>query len=370
MTIPKRNILLKIPSVLYGVGVALRNFAFDNGWLLSEKPPIPTICVGNIAVGGTGKTPHIEFLIRQLSPLYRIAVLSRGYGRKSSTPMEVLPEHTVDLAGDEPLQIKQKFPNVYVYVDGSRLRAMAHFEAMPKELRPTLILMDDGFQHRYVKPTYTILLTSFQRPFTQDDLLPYGNLREPQEAKYRADSVIITRTPNSIKPIQMKLLEGEMELQAHQSLYFSSMRMMPPRRILTDEQIGSSSHTIPPPNRGSEVILVAGIANPNIFFLRQKGEGYVEKMRFAFPDHHNFQKKEVESIIEQLRKHSNAYLLTTEKDSVRLYPHLLSVASEIQARCYCVPMEIAMASDAQAKLLTEIRNVLALENKREKKHEK
>ncbi|MDO4790545.1 MAG: tetraacyldisaccharide 4'-kinase [Porphyromonas sp.] len=370
MVVPKRNILLKIPSILYGVGVALRNFAFDNGWLLSEPPPVPTICVGNIAVGGTGKTPHIEFLIRHFSSSHRIAVLSRGYGRKSDTPMEVLPEHTVDIAGDEPLQIKQKFPHVYVYVDGNRLRAMRHFEAMPKDKRPTLILMDDGFQHRYVKPTYTLLLTSFHRPFTQDDLLPYGNLREPQEGKYRADSVIVTRTPSTIKPIQKKLLEGEMELQAHQSLYFSYMRMMPPRRILSDDQIGASAESVPPPKRGSEMILVAGIANPNVFFLRQKGEGYVEKARFAFPDHHNFQKKEIDSIVEQMRKYPEAYLITTEKDAVRLYHHLMSVPPEIQARCFCVPIEVFMEQGVQTKLLAEIRSAVEQKNKRACRYEK
>lgn len=353
----RRNILLKIPSVFYGWGVTLRNIAFDNGILKSKPAPLPTICVGNLSAGGTGKTPHIEFLIRHLSKSYKLAVLSRGYKRKSSTPMFAEVDSRVEDVGDEPLQIKQKFPEVLVYIDGNRMRAVQKLASMPEESRPEVILMDDGYQHRYLKSTYSILLTPFNNPFTRDDLLPYGNLREPASGKYRANSVILTKTPLSIKPIDYKLIEGELELHAYQDLYYSHVKVMSPLPICPKEETeGEPSHS--PLKRGSSVILVAGIAHPETFIERQKAEGYKVKEELIFSDHHVFSATQLEHMVYLLESISDCYLLTTEKDAIRLRPHIEAWPKQLRERCYYVPIEVTMRSDFTNSLVRNIKKAI------------
>ena len=191
-------------SWLYGIGVDLRNWLFNRKILKQHTFDIPVICVGNLTVGGTGKTPHIEYLIRLLTPRYKVAVLSRGYKRKSKGFLIVDTDSKVQDVGDEPLQIKQKFPNTLVVVDKNRVSAIQKILSIEKSERPDVILLDDGFQHRHVLPSLSILLVDSNRPVFEDKLLPAGLLREPLKGKDRAGSTqtgwTFFATRNSFSP--------------------------------------------------------------------------------------------------------------------------------------------------------------------------
>ena len=171
---------------LYGAVTSLRNRLFDWGWLPSERFPLPVICVGNLSVGGTGKTPHTEYLVRLLSPKHRVAVLSRGYKRETKGYRLATTKSSSSEIGDEPYQIKRKFPEITVAVDSDRRRGIANLLALPERERPEVILLDDAFQHRYVRPSLNIVLTDYHRPYFVDALMPDGRLRETRGGIRRA----------------------------------------------------------------------------------------------------------------------------------------------------------------------------------------
>ena len=268
MRIGSRNILLKVPALLYGWGVGVRNFLYDEGMLKGYKSSIPVICIGNVAVGGTGKTPHVERVIRMLRDEYRIAVLTRGYGRSGKGPAVVSVDDDASMVGDEPLQIKRKFPEVIVYVDGDRKRALQTLEQMPEELRPEVVVMDDGFQHRAVIPAYSIVLTAYDNPFTRDSFMPYGTLRDDPSSTDRAESIIVTHTPDDCKPIDLRMMMGELPLKDYQDVYFSR----PVYGAVTP--LFDTDQPAPAPTQESRVSAVAGIADPEHFF---------DKVRELFP---------------------------------------------------------------------------------------
>ena len=213
----KLSIILWPLSLLYGAVVRLRNQLFDWGILKSKTYDVPVICIGNLAVGGTGKTPLTEYLIRMLKNKFRIAVVSRGYKRNSKGLLLATCEHSCREIGDEPFQMRQKFPDILIAIDGNRCRAIEHLLALPKEQRPEVILLDDAFQHRYVSASFSILLTDYGNMFYQDHLLPIGRLREPANGKQRADLIIVSKTPKDLKPIEYRITETNMHLKAHQT---------------------------------------------------------------------------------------------------------------------------------------------------------
>ncbi|MDR3253039.1 MAG: tetraacyldisaccharide 4'-kinase, partial [Tannerella sp.] len=191
-------------ALIYGFVTGLRNMLFDIRVLPSVKFPIPVICVGNIAVGGTGKTPITEYLVALLQKQYRVATLSRGYKRQTHGFRMVTATSTAAEAGDEACQIKTKFPRVTVAVDANRRRGIRRLLALPTDERPEVILLDDAMQHRYVAPSLTIMLTEYDNMFYEDTLLPAGSLREYAHAVYRADIVIVTKCTGLIKPIDLR----------------------------------------------------------------------------------------------------------------------------------------------------------------------
>lgn len=210
-------------SWLYGAAVMMRNKLFDWEVLQSKSFDIPIISVGNLAVGGTGKTPHTEYLIKSLCNQYNVAVLSRGYKRHTKGYVLATPESTARSIGDEPYQMHQKFPSVTVAVDEKRCHGIEKLLALQK---PSIdvILLDDAFQHRYVKPGLSILLTDYHRLFCDDTLLPAGRLREPISGKNRAQIVIVTKCPQDIKPIDYNIITKRLNLYPYQQLFFSSFR--------------------------------------------------------------------------------------------------------------------------------------------------
>ncbi|MDO4771266.1 tetraacyldisaccharide 4'-kinase [Porphyromonas sp.] len=341
----RRNILLKIPAIVYGWGVGLRNFAFDTGLIKPMKPSIPTICIGNLSVGGTGKTPHIEWLIRQLKEHYRLAILSRGYGRKTKGPIIATTEHTAQDIGDEPAQILSKFPDLMMYIDGDRRRAIMAMEALPEEERPEVILMDDGFQHRYVMPAYSILLTSYYNLFTRDDLLPYGNLRENAMGKLRADTIIITSLPSGLNPIDLRLLEGEISPMAHQDLYFSRIAYSDPAPLFEPDTAPLHSTT--------PVIGVSGIADPDRYHEYLKSTFRNIRKFVVYPDHHNFSEGDIDEFIDYLSEDPESVILCTEKDAIRLRALKEDIPQEYLHRFYILPIRIDLSPESTKRIIAK-----------------
>lgn len=310
----KRNIWLYPLAVLYGLIVRTRNALFDLGILKSHEFPIPIISVGNITVGGTGKTPHVEYLISIIKEVFQVAIISRGYGRKSKGFKEVLVNASYLETGDEPLQIKHKFPDVPVYVDGNRVRAIN--QLLSSENKPNCIILDDAFQHRYVKPGLSVLLIDYHRLISRDYMLPYGNLREKASNQRKANIIIVTKTPENILPIDKRLIEKEINPLPYQQLYFSKIVYKKPVSLFPKKWPATKfSFT----KIKYDVLLVTGIATPQTL-LTHLGHFFKHIEHLHYPDHHNFTKKDLQHIHDKFQKFSvslNKIILTSEKDAIR-----------------------------------------------------
>jgi tetraacyldisaccharide 4'-kinase len=308
------KILLFPLSILYGIVVFVRNKLFDFQILQSKEFHIPVISVGNITVGGTGKTPHIEYLIEMLSPDYKVAVLSRGYKRKSKGYLLANENTPVSFIGDEPWQLKEKFPNIFVAVDSKRVRGIKRLLQDIPDL--DLILLDDAYQHRYVKPGINILLVDYNRPILKDYMLPYGLLRESASERYRADMIVFSKSPASISPIDKRVLLNNMELAANQTAYFTCIDYHEPQPLIAE----SSSITFEQISKGDYgIVLVAGIANPKP--LIEKLEKHSTNVRkLIYPDHHFFTHDDLKKMQDELQSLpcENKIIVTTEKDVARL----------------------------------------------------
>ena len=332
------NEWLKPLSWLYGAGVWLRNLLFDSRLLPQVGYDRPVICVGNITVGGTGKTPHTEMLLRLLMPRFSVAVLSRGYKRSSSGYRLATNSSTMQEIGDEPWQIKQKFPKAVVAVDGNRRRGLGHIfgDAATKDTQ--VVILDDAYQHRYVKPRLSILLTDYHRLISDDCLLPAGRLREPATAKERADIVIVTKCPGDMKPMDYRVVQEALDLKPFQSLFFTTFRYQPLQRLFVEtankarktEQLTPDTH----------ILLLTGIASPQQMLLDLQGmTRHITPITFA--DHHAFTPRDVERIEEAFTamQGSKRLIVTTEKDAARLC--LVENLSPIVRRhIYVLPIEV------------------------------
>lgn len=316
----------KILLFPYYLTLAIRNKAYDKGWFKSYKSSIPVICMGNITVGGTGKTPHIEQLVRLFKDEYRIAVVSRGYGRKTKGFREVACTDSFRDVGDEPLQIKRKFPDITVIVDESRREAIEILESRKGAERPTLILLDDAFQHRKVRPDVSVLLVNYNRPVFSDSLLPLGRLRDLRSQVKRADIVIVTKVPVGMDYDDEKYWRTKLKLTHRQDLFFTAMINGDPQPVFPDcdrRYLYSKS-----------AIAFSGIANPEPFNLHIRNLYHI-KENIAFGDHHPFRKRELRHIASVAQKNQQCLILTTEKDSQRLLG--LEVPEIIRKRIACIP---------------------------------
>ena len=297
------RILLFPIAILYGLIVGLRNFLFDVNFLKSFEFDIPIICVGNLNVGGTGKSPQIEYLIRLLSNNYNVATLSRGYKRESKGFLLANDDSNAKILGDEPFQFYCKFKKILVSVDAVRKNGIENLLSLPQ--KPDVILLDDAFQHRKVKAGFYILLTSHKDLYCDDFLLPTGNLRESRSGSQRANLIIVTKCPRNLPEIEQENIKKKINISSNQHLFFSF--------IDYDEQIYSESNTLNVSEiLHEEKVLLAGIANPKPFFefLKLSNDIVLE-----YPDHYNFNKNDVEKI---KKLSENKKIITTEKDYVRL----------------------------------------------------
>lgn len=320
MTAETRTKILKYVltpfSWMYGAVTAVRNWMFDSNILPQEEFDIPVVSVGNLTVGGTGKTPHSEYIVGMLSMDYNIAVLSRGYKRKTKGFVLANSKSTPDTVGDEPLQIYHKFGSrVKVAVCESRRKGIRELMRQIPNLQ--LIVLDDAFQHRYVKPKVSILLMDYNRPFYDDQILPLGRLRESVHQINRADMVIVTKCPDTLMPIDQRILKKKLDLMKFQNLYFSRYSYGALTPVFPDDKPYDVS--LGDLTKKDSVLLVSGIANPRGFIRHFRNYPFKVKV-CHFPDHHNFTREDLESIRKMFEAMpgERKIILTTEKDAIRL----------------------------------------------------
>ncbi len=340
----KINRWLSPISWLYGLVVETRNKLFDWHILPSEEFAIPIISVGNLAVGGTGKTPHVEYLIELLSPQYRIAVLSRGYKRKSRGFVLANKRSTVRDIGDEPYQIKQKYPDLIVAVDSNRRRGIKLLQKEYPDL--DAILLDDAFQHRYVTPLASIVLTDYNRALHLDRLLPSGRLRESKHGLSRADIVLVTKCPDEMKPIEYNIVSRWLHLFPYQTLYFTRFAYGNLQPVFPEScATGKQEISLQKITQADEALVVTGIANPAP--LLQKVTPLCQKTEsLCYPDHHNFSRKDLREIASKFAslKGKKNYLITTEKDAARLQATKLD--KSVRKSLYYLPIKVEFMRQA------------------------
>ena len=338
----KINRWLQPLSWFYSLGVRFRNTLFETGFLKSRSFSIPVISVGNITVGGTGKTPHVEYLIRLLQDHSRVAVLSRGYKRKSHGFQIANESSTARTIGDEPFQMKQKFPKVIVAVDKNRVHGI---EALNQKYQDIdVILLDDAFQHRYVKPGINILLVDYHRLIIYDTLLPAGRLREPLTGKNRADMVIITKCPKDLKPMEYRVITKAMDLYPYQQIFFTTLEYGELTPLFKKEAPTVNLDKL----KDHNVLLLTGIASPRQ--MKEDLTPVVSKLSMlSFPDHHAFSQKDIEQISSEFAKlPSPKCIVTTEKDAAR-FIGLEGLSNEIKENIYILPVRITFMLNQEEK---------------------
>ena len=327
-------------SWIYGSIVRFRNWLFDIGLKKSKSFSIPIISVGNITVGGSGKTPHVEYLIRLLHDKAKIAVLSRGYKRKSHGYILANESTTMPEIGDEPFQMHEKFSDIYVAVDAKRARGIENLQNDEATKDVDVVLLDDAFQHRYVKPGINILLVDYHRLIIYDKMLPAGRLREPLSGKNRADIVIITKCPKDLKPMEFRVLTKAMDLYPFQKLYFTSIDYDTPKGVFEEKQIELDKL------QDYHVLLLTGIASP------KQMEHDLKPMtkditNLSFGDHHSFKGKDIDRINDTFESMPEPrIIITTEKDAVRLR-ETEGLYEKVKSNMYELPIKVSFMLDQQ-----------------------
>jgi tetraacyldisaccharide 4'-kinase len=304
-----RKILYPL-SVLYGEVASIRNKMFDKGILKSTEFDIPVIVVGNLSVGGTGKTPQIEYLIRLLKKDYKIAVLSRGYKRKSKGFIIANKTSNAEKIGDEPFQYYQKFKDVIIAVDTDRVNGITQFKALKNP--PEIVLLDDAFQHRKVNAGFNILLTPFNDLYVDDKVLPTGNLRERIEGAGRAQIIVVTKCPSELSNEMQYEIASKLKPTLYQTVFFTTIEYSD---IVKNNKTELKVEKL----KDYKVLLITGIAKPKplVEFLNSKKINFEH---LQFPDHHDFSKKDIAAIKSKFEaiESENKIIVTTEKDYVRL----------------------------------------------------
>lgn len=339
-------------SVVYGWGIGLRNWLFDKGVLSSRRYPLPVICIGNLAVGGTGKTPHTEYLIRLLRGTCQVAVLSRGYRRKSKGFVLADAATTAAQIGDEPYQMARKFPDVYVAVDADRCEGIERLTDGATVPGVDVILLDDAFQHRYVRPGLSVLLTDYRRPFFRDALLPAGRLREPMKGRRRADVIIVSKCPSALTREERQWYLQELAPLAGQQVFFTSLvygTLQPLFASLPARSLDSL-------RKEEHVLLLTGIASP-VALLDELSSYTSHIVPLTFADHHDFSVADVRRIEAAFAglPEEHRLVVTTEKDASRLVS-LPGLSETLKACLYVLPVEVAFGNHDQERfnqLITE-----------------
>ena len=336
--------LISVPlSWLYGMVVHIRHKLFDLKILRSEEFDIPVVCIGNLTVGGTGKTLVAELLIERFSEHYRVGVLSRGYRRRTKGFVLSTPASSARTIGDEPRQMKLKYPSVPVAVcekraEGIRLLRKAHPEI-------ELIILDDAFQHRYVEPWVNILLMDYNNPVYRDRLLPWGRLRDTRNQIHRANFVLVTKCPDDLNPLDMRIVINSLGLFPYQSLYFTRMRQGEITPLFADRVVGKV-------REGDPVIAMSGIANP-VPLLENLRKRFDVVAELTFDDHHTYRLSDMRRLEALFAAYPDAVVLTTEKDAVKL-TNRKKVPEAVQQRLYYVPIHVSFVADSESEFLRQL----------------
>ena len=332
---------------IYGAGVEFRNKLFDWKIFPVEEFAIPVISIGNLAVGGTGKTPHTEYLIRLLSKKYKVAMLSRGYKRKTKGFVLADENASAQSIGDEPYQMYRKFPNILVAVDANRRRGIRNLLNLSQ--KPEVILLDDAFQHRWVKPSLSILLTDSRRPFDEDFLLPAGRLRELPKNAQRADMLIFTKCD--------KTCYCELEPQsAEKPAYCTSYQYKGLLPVFPENNPVKKDNMERLQKESYSFVLVAGLANPSDL-INYLGGYTTDLYSLVYSDHHDFSRKNMEEITETFRRIKNKHkiIITSEKDAVRLVGNPF-IPEELKRFIYYIPIEVVFRDNQEELFIQKIDN--------------
>jgi tetraacyldisaccharide 4'-kinase len=349
--------LLLLPfSFLYGLIIILRNKAYDFGILKSKGFEIPTIVVGNLAVGGTGKSPMTEYLIRMLMHSYKVATLSRGYGRKTKGFLLVENHDDPMKVGDEPLQFKRKYPEITVAVCEDRVVGV---EKLKND--HDLVILDDAFQHRALKPGFSILLLEYKSLFKPKFLLPAGNFRDTFSQRKRADIIVISKSPENISEDDKQKALNHLHVSFNQKVVFSYLKYGKPYALNTERaNAGKDEVDI---HQDDEVVVVTGIANPTLLveYLKTKVK---EVHLLKYPDHYQYTKQDIKKISAKLESinHHNKRIITTEKDAQRF--NIKSLSNLVHSLPIVVlPIETAFSASDHKILSEEVIKFCTFKNK-------
>lgn len=351
-----RIILLSPFSLLYGIISYIRNRLYDMGVFPAKAKNVAVIAVGNLTVGGTGKTPHTEFIIAELQSLFRVAVLSRGYKRKTKGFQLADENAKASTIGDEPFQIYLKYGNNPVAVCENRNTGVNRLLDLYPQL--DLVVLDDAFQHRRIKAGLSILLTDYNRLFTRDFLLPGGNLRESKKESKRSDIIIVTKCPKDISPIEMRVIEHEVKPSMYHSVFFST--------FIYDEPMPVFIRYADPmwqfktiQQKQASVLLVTGIVSPQMIINHLKE--YTDDIKhLRFKDHHEFSAKDIKLIEKKFYEIPNQekFILMTEKDAARLVNNPI-VPNSLKYHLYTLPIRVAILNNKESKLIKKITDYVA-----------
>ena len=338
-----RNILSPILfplSLLYGFIIYIRNRLYDYKIIKSNNFNIPLISVGNITVGGTGKTPHIEYLVGFLKSEFNVATLSRGYKRKTKGFILSTSESTDIEIGDEPKQIKQKFPKIDVAVDADRTNGINQLIALNKDI--DVILLDDAYQHRKVDANLSILLIDYSRPIDKDYILPFGDLREHRFEKKRANIIIITKSPKDLKPIDRRIFFNELKAYPFQTVYFTSFDYGVLKPVYCDSVNKVEVEDL----NNNNVLLITGIANPKPFreHILENISKNIQELEYS--DHYDFKESDFKKIIYKFDsiESDKKIIITTEKDAMRLQK-FSNIANNLKGSFFYIPIQVTFLND-------------------------
>lgn len=337
-----KNPLLWPFSLLFRMVTGIRNFLYDKGIIPSEEFGIPVICIGNITVGGTGKTPHAEYVISLLGREFRTALLSRGYMRKTSGFRYVTPSSGAADSGDEALQISRKFPGTIVAVDSDRIKGI---KTILRDYPDTdVIILDDGFQHRRLRPGLSILLTDYSRLMTRDSLLPYGRLREQASQRKRAGTIVVTKTPADISESERIAISNELRTAKDQKIFFSTISYGTLQPVFEEYAHPMDLPAEKERNERAAVVLT-GIASPGPL-INYLGKYFAEIRHLRFPDHHSFTRRDLEKISKAFESVSlsSKIIITTEKDAVRLR-EISYIDDSLKKTLYFIPAGVNFLND-------------------------
>ena len=331
-------------SLLYGTGVAIRHKLFDWKVLRSEEYDIPVICVGNLTVGGTGKTPMTEMLAGHFKKTYNVAILSRGYKRRTKGYVEAETGTSFLDVGDEPKLLKQRHPDILVAVCEKRREGIKEIRRRHPEVN--LIILDDGFQHRYVDPWINIVLIDYTRPVYRDHMLPWGNLRDIPSQLHRAHYIIMTKCPPNITPLDRRIVSKWLKLYPYQSLFFTNMECGSAMPMFIE---GAGQE----PSTGSRVIAMSGIGNPAAF-RKSLEERYKLQGEIVFPDHHPYRRRDLAQMQNSLNESpAGTVIVATEKDAVKL-SNSKKIPLELKGKLFYQPIDIRFHDDTGTEFLEKL----------------